>query len=669
MNFDFSFNAEAVTLTAKGEAPGLLSRLRGRTNTPNLNALTPGERDIAFAIADLRALADSADVDLNLTTREIRIPHRLAAAADSATARILGLPQIVDFILRTDAEGIVGSSSFRLRYEWVREGQKIFPKRVGSILSLGTKNYRLPLWMLEALEVADRFQPGQNDVTDWEALAKFRQALDPGVSPRNEIKAARASMTDFLSGLEVRLADSFSISPLDNDDFEVVPFSGKRLSDEGADSDLVTANENMSELSGSDLRTFQNRVRQRGALAAYRLSPGSYLVVDQAATPALEVMARMQHATAEERKAFIHNPQALITEAVENNLRMRGKLDGLTPAAQQETIETAAGALLIETKEFSDRVTGIVAYEKMALEIDASSGTTWLPEDFSRRLQNALAPLNVDQLTKLRDEVAGCVEKNAPAVHHDGLALPARPEMVALLDDKIAERTRQATFEHELESEAVKGPLVLETRLNFEDLNWHAKLTPRVATIRSVIPASIRTGLKSHQLDSFKWQVEAWQAGLPGILNADEQGLGKTLQTIAFLAWLKEHMARSESNFRGPVLVVAPTSLLENWEQEVRTHMHEPGLGHVIRLFGGNISGRKTLGSRGKDTDDGSAKLDLSALHEAIDEGRAHRFWILTTYTTLTNYQHSLARIPFSAVVFDEIQAIKNPVSLRAVGG
>jgi SNF2 family DNA or RNA helicase len=58
--------------------------------------------------------------------------------------------------------------------------------------------------------------------------------------------------------------------------------------------------------------------------------------------------------------------------------------------------------------------------------------------------------------------------------------------------------------------------------------------------------------------------------------------------------------------------------------------------------------------------------LDLRDLEEAIDEGRGHRYWVLTTYTTLTNYQHSLAKIPFSTAVFDEIQAVKNPVSLRA---
>lgn len=53
-------------------------------------------------------------------------------------------------------------------------------------------------------------------------------------------------------------------------------------------------------------------------------------------------------------------------------------------------------------------------------------------------------------------------------------------------------------------------------------------------------------------------------------------------------------------------------------------------------------------------------------LEEAIAEGRGHRFWLLTTYTTLTNYHHSLARIPFAAAVFDEIQALKNPATLRS---
>ncbi|NKJ36847.1 DEAD/DEAH box helicase [Rhizobium sp. SG570] len=670
MNFDFSFDSAGVTLAAKAETKGLLSRLRGNATKVDLTNLSADAREVAFAIADLRALADLMGIDLSVSSDRIQIPHRLAAAINGGTARTLGMPPTVDFVLRTDAEGIVGSSSFRLRYEWIRNGQKTFPKRSGSILSLGASRYRLPLWMVEALNVADGFQSGQGDASDWEALAKFRQALDPGVSVHVQSQAARASMTDFLSGLEVCLADSFSISPKDDGNFDVVPFSGKRLSDEGADSDLFTATEEMSELSGSALQTFQARVRDRGALGAYRLSPGSYLVVDQAVAPALEVMAKMQHAPAQERKAFIENPQALITDAVEARLRERGKLDGLSDIAQQEAIEAAAGPLLVETKEFSERVTGVVAYEKLSLDVDMGSGSTWLPEGFSKRLQAALANMPTSRLISLRDEVRADVSAGRVSTPLGDLDIPARPEMVKLLDDRISEREElpQAPEPEEEAAERAKGPFVLATEVNFDDLNWHAKLVPRAAAISPTVPQSIRTSLKPHQIESFKWQVDAWEAGLPGILNADEQGLGKTLQTIAFLAWLKEHMAQPDAKTRGPVLVVAPTSLLENWEQEVKGHMHDPGLGHVIRLYGGNISGRKIHGAKGKDTDDGDVKLDFSSLHEAIAEDRAHRFWILTTYTTLTNYQHSLARIPFSAAVFDEIQSIKNPVSLRAVG-
>ncbi len=75
---------------------------------------------------------------------------------------------------------------------------------------------------------------------------------------------------------------------------------------------------------------------------------------------------------------------------------------------------------------------------------------------------------------------------------------------------------------------------------------------------------------------------------MPGILNADEQGLGKTLQTIAFLRWLKENnnVSSASNKERGPILIVAPTSLLENWDAEVRQHTDSDGLGHLLRLYG-----------------------------------------------------------------------------------
>jgi hypothetical protein len=43
------------------------------------------------------------------------------------------------------------------------------------------------------------------------------------------------------------------------------------------------------------------------------------------------------------------------------------------------------------------------------------------------------------------------------------------------------------------------------------------------------------------------------------------RGLGKTIQTIAFLSYLQ-----NEQNIPGPFLVVVPLSTIGNWEQEFK---------------------------------------------------------------------------------------------------
>ncbi|MBY2964301.1 DEAD/DEAH box helicase [Rhizobium leguminosarum] len=668
MHFSLSASPESIALTVETQAVGLLHRLMRRGMKADLQNLSAQERPLAYAIADLRAAADAHRESLSIDSDRIVMSHRIAASVSSDTGQLLGLPPFVDIVLKTDAEGIVGSSGFRLRYEWSRNGQRQLPHRTGAILETAQGARRLPLWMLDAIEVADSYQSGKGEIADWEALGRFRKALDPGASIAGRDDASRISMTDFLSGLEVRLVDRFSVSPKGETDFDVVPFSGDTLESHGVASGFAEPSESMSEVDGVDLRRFQSLVRGRGALPAYRLSPGRYVVVEHSAAPVLAVMADMQQAPVEERRAFIRNPLPRVTEAIETELRRTGQLDGLSPEAEQEAIEAAVGPLLVETTEFSKRVTGVVKYEKPDLGQFEESGTTWLPEEFAGRLADALGRLDAAQLEVLRERVAQAIEAQRPTVDFEDLVLPARPEMLKLLDERI-DAPIATDRDGDVDEAAVEksGPFVLETEVNYEDVKWHAALKSRTSDTLDSLPEAVRTPLKSHQVQSFAWQVEAWRSGLPGVLNADEQGLGKTLQTISFLAWLKTAIARPEAKNRGPVLVVAPTSLLENWEQEVMRHMDEPGLGHLIRLYGSSLGGRKLTGARGTDTESGEAKLDFSALHEAVAEGRAHRFWLLTTYTTLTNYQHSFARIPFSAVVFDEIQALKNPISLRAV--
>lgn len=85
--------------------------------------------------------------------------------------------------------------------------------------------------------------------------------------------------------------------------------------------------------------------------------------------------------------------------------------------------------------------------------------------------------------------------------------------------------------------------------------------------------------MRAYQLQGLNWMVSLHHNGLNGIL-ADEmvrtlkptlvfislttaQGLGKTLQTISFLSYLKHNL-----NIIGPHLIVVPKSTLQNWARE-----------------------------------------------------------------------------------------------------
>lgn len=81
-----------------------------------------------------------------------------------------------------------------------------------------------------------------------------------------------------------------------------------------------------------------------------------------------------------------------------------------------------------------------------------------------------------------------------------------------------------------------------------------------------LVPLLTGGKLKSYQLKGVKWLISLWQNGLNGIL-ADQMGLGKTIQTIAFLAHLKGN------GLDGPYLVIAPLSTLSNWLNEIERYI------------------------------------------------------------------------------------------------
>jgi SWI/SNF-related matrix-associated actin-dependent regulator of chromatin subfamily A member 5 len=70
--------------------------------------------------------------------------------------------------------------------------------------------------------------------------------------------------------------------------------------------------------------------------------------------------------------------------------------------------------------------------------------------------------------------------------------------------------------------------------------------------------------LKDYQMVGLNWLISLYELGINGIL-ADQMGLGKTIQTIAFLAFLKE-----KKKINGPHLIVGPNTTVGNWCKELK---------------------------------------------------------------------------------------------------
>ncbi len=134
--------------------------------------------------------------------------------------------------------------------------------------------------------------------------------------------------------------------------------------------------------------------------------------------------------------------------------------------------------------------------------------------------------------------------------------------------------------------------------------------------------------LRPYQTDGLSWLMFLKNNGFGGIL-ADDMGLGKTIQTLAFLQRVKytEKLNSPAPSF----LLVAPTSLLYNWEQEIANFT--PDLRVAIH------SGSK----RAKHVNQ-LPPVDI----------------LITTYGLIRNDIDLFSTIPFEVVVLDESQNIKN---------
>src|SRR5690606_14810518 len=145
------------------------------------------------------------------------------------------------------------------------------------------------------------------------------------------------------------------------------------------------------------------------------------------------------------------------------------------------------------------------------------------------------------------------------------------------------------------------------------------------AQTRVEAPSGLLATLRPYQEDGLAFLQHLRANGVGGIL-ADDMGLGKTLQTIAHLVTEKE-----SGRMDRPSLVVAPTSLVGNWQREIGRFA--PSL-RVVVLHG-------------------------PRRHRHLDEVEGADV-VITTYPLLFRDLEHLREQGFYLLILDEAHTIKN---------
>ena len=138
-------------------------------------------------------------------------------------------------------------------------------------------------------------------------------------------------------------------------------------------------------------------------------------------------------------------------------------------------------------------------------------------------------------------------------------------------------------------------------------------------------PSGVQATLRDYQIEGISWLQNLREREVGGIL-ADDMGLGKTLQTIAHVMLEKE-----AGRLTKPALIIAPTSLVMNWQREFKKFAPEA---RVLVVHGS----------------------DRASAYDGIRDADV----VVTSYPIVCRDEEKFAEWDFHLVILDEAQTIKN---------
>lgn len=506
--------------------------------------------------------------------------------------KLLGLPSDYPFVIFIEADGILSQGSFKFKYgffDFVPNGNRLFFNRDGVVLKNTETQYLLSLSQFKVLDAIEAFN----------SLPESSRTFHHNLTCFADIKSLSddvATMLDsFLQSQNVLHPEKIKIDvSFENEILELIPKIDK--------------------------------LKQESFEKAFDLSPTIkpiYNVADENGGTTRVIIDEVQkeELTRLKRNRKISNHE-LIEDIVENP-------------------ENYFDDNIIDLAYFSQRVREIGIYKPKFYPFVCPYKSEWIPGFVIKDKLNGDKKIHF----KTPIELAEFETERNIAIKEGKTHFTYKNEQVSVEDaDKIVSiATKQ--FENP------KEPVVKESSTNSDEvliIKENADLLEYIENNRN--PESLQHSffnienlvhpieLKEHQIEGVAWLQSLFRENLNGCLLADDMGLGKTLQLLYFIEWHAQNINDSK-----PYLIVAPVSLLENWESEYKRFFNPTNL-ELRFLYGATGIGRDF------------SRSDVSELQR--------KQLILTNYESLRSYQMNLCAVDYSIVVLDEAQKIKTPGTL-----
>jgi SNF2 family DNA or RNA helicase/HJR/Mrr/RecB family endonuclease len=509
--------------------------------------------------------------------------------------QILGLPDEYPYEIYIQSDGQLNQNSFKFKYgfyDFAPNGTRFQAQRKGAIINIDETEYLLSENQYLICEALDSF----NNLTETERT--FQNNLKRFSDIKSISRSSALILDSYLNSQEVFCPDKIKIDvQFNNGKLEVIP-------------NVEIENED------AFLNTFDKFPK---TLEIYPVSDGKGGITRV-------VLSAKQKEELQKIKGIrkVESPET-IQQIVEN------------PELFFDDEETDFNVF------YSERVKEIGLYKPKFYPFVCPYRSEWIPGieirdkvDGGRKRIYLKTP---EKLNAFIEEKENAVKSNKTNVKWEDVEIP-------IIDAENLIKTAKRQFENP------KVPLSRNERnsdIEVLIIKENAELTEFIQNVNSpenIIHSfseidNLCSGitLKTHQVEGISWLQTLHKENLSGCLLADDMGLGKTLQLLYFIEW---HNKTYQDN--KPYLIVAPVSLLENWENEYQKFFSPQNLS-LTKLYGSTNLTR--------------AFNQLQNQREAQQLQRQHI--ILTNYETLRSYQATLCLVDFAVVALDEAQKIKTP--------